>query len=76
VMVQVGRAARRAPMRTTATVILALYAVAMFAMEPLQSLPTSMGMFVLAGAVVGRSQDGPVGAADEPDRSPARWSPG
>ena len=66
VMVQVGRAARRAPMHTTATVILALYAVAMMTMEPLQSLPTSMGVFVLAGAVVGRSQDGRVAATDRP----------
>jgi O-antigen ligase len=52
-VVQVGRAVRRVPLRTTSTVVLGMYVLAMFTMEPLQSLPTSMGVLVLAGAVVG-----------------------
>jgi O-antigen ligase len=60
VVAEVGLALRRVAFRTTAGTVLAMYAVAMAAMEPLQSLPTSMGVMVLAGSVVGCSRPSPI----------------
>jgi hypothetical protein len=57
IIIQVGRAAQRVPMRATVSVLLATYGIAMLFMETLQSLPTSMGVLVLAGTVVGWSHN-------------------
>lgn len=69
VIVQVGMAVRRVPLRTTAGVVLGAYAVAMLTMEPVQSLPTSMGVMVLAGAVVGWAHTAPANAVVAPQGS-------
>jgi O-antigen ligase len=52
-VVLVARATWRLEQRAAAGGVLALFALAMFTVEPLQNLPTTMGVAVLAGAVVG-----------------------
>ncbi len=53
VMLRVGQAVRRCTLPVTAGAVLATYAVAMLSIDSLYSLPTSMGVLVLAGAVAG-----------------------
>jgi hypothetical protein len=56
VIVQVGRAVRACEMPITAGAVLMTYAGAMLTADTLMSLPTSMGVLVLSGAVVGNSR--------------------
>lgn len=71
VIVQVGMAVRRVPLRMTAGVVLGAFVMAMLSMEPVQSLPTSMGVMVLAGAVVGWAHTAPANAVVAPESSVA-----
>lgn len=65
VILRVAQAARRCSIPVTSTAVLATYALAMLSMDTLYSLPTSMGVFVLAGAVVADSRTGLATGAEQ-----------